>query len=193
MSRRVLGPAIALALAAAALSPLSPAAATVDRHFADADDRATVILGKHLYGSHCAGCHGRNLQGQPLWQLRDAYAGGRAPAFDETGYTWQHSDEEIFHMTKEGTFAAMPPIAGSFMPAFKDALNDHQILAIVALIKARWPIGLRILHAMRNPGFAGMPANANNRGWDLPPNCNAVLRRSEAAAERSKSAQETGD
>jgi FtsP/CotA-like multicopper oxidase with cupredoxin domain len=53
--------------------------------------------------------------------------------------------------------------------------------------------GLRILHAIRNPGFAGMPANANNRGWDLPPNCNAVLRRSEAAAARSKSPQGTGD
>jgi hypothetical protein len=130
---------------------------------------------------------------QPLWQLRDAYAGRRAPALDETGYTLLHSDEEIFHMTKEGAFPAMPPVADSFIPAFKDALNGHQILAIVAIIKARWPIGLRILQAMRNPGFAGMPANANNRAWDLPPNCNAVLRRSEAAAAPSKSRQGAGN
>jgi hypothetical protein len=105
-----------------------------------------------------------------------------APAFDETGYTWQHSDEEIFRITKYGKPAKTPPAAVSFMPAFQDALNDRQILAIIAFIKARWPVGLRILQAMRNPGFAGMPANADAADWQLPPNCNAILRRSEAAA-----------
>jgi hypothetical protein len=121
-----------------------------------------------------------------LWQLADSYAGRRAPAFDETGYIWQYSDEEIFNMTKYGAFAGMSAPAVSFMPGFKGALDDRQILDIVAFIKARWPVGLRIVQAMRNPAFAGMPANANSIAWQLPPNCNAVLRRSEAAAAQSK-------
>jgi mono/diheme cytochrome c family protein len=154
-----------------------------DLHFADAEDRASVILGKQLYRVHCAGCHGRNLQGQPLWQLADAYAGRRAPAFDETGYAWQHSDEEIFHVTKYGRLASGPPGA---MPAFEHRLEDYQILAVIAFIKARWPVGLRVLQAMHNPGLAGMPSDARDGAWQLPPNCNAVLRRSEAAAARSK-------
>jgi mono/diheme cytochrome c family protein len=183
---RTLGFAVVIALTTVAASPFRQAPATVDSHFAAADDRASVIPGKQLYLGHCAGCHGRFLQGQPLWQLADSYAGRRAPAFDETGYTWQHSDEEIFHMTKYGTPAKTQPAAVSFMPAFQDVLNDRQILAIIAFIKARWPIGLRILQAMRNPGLAGMPANADAANWQLPPNCNAILRRSEAAAARPK-------
>ena len=89
-------------------------------------------------------------------------------------------------MTKYGTPAETPPAAISAMPAFKDALNDRQILAIIAFIKARWPLGLRVLQAMRNPGLAGMPVNANRTAWQLPPNCNAVLRRSEATAAQAK-------
>jgi hypothetical protein len=58
------------------------------------------------------------------------------------------------------------------MPAFAAILEDHQILAALAFIKARWPLGLRVSQAMLNPGFAGMPADANDVEWRLPPNCN---------------------
>jgi mono/diheme cytochrome c family protein len=151
-------------------------------HFADADDRAAVMLGKKIYMRDCASCHGRNLQGQPLWQVVDQYAGRRAPAHDATGHTWLHSDEDIFHMTKFGRFASAPPQAVSYMPAFKGVLEDREILAVIAFIKARWPIGLRISQAMLNPGSAGMPQHANSVDWRLPPSCNAMLRVSERAA-----------
>lgn len=153
-----------------------------DDHFADAGNRALVILGRQLYAGHCAGCHGRNLQGQPLWQLADAYTNRRAPALDETGSVWQHSDKAIFEITKHVRSAGRP----GAMPAFENVLNDRQILAIIAFIKARWPIALRILQAMRNPGFKGMPTDIDDAAWQLPANCNAVLRRSEATATRSK-------
>jgi mono/diheme cytochrome c family protein len=74
---RALGFAVATALTTVAASSLSQAPATVDSHFAAANNRALVILGKQLYIGHCAGCHGRFLQGQPLWQLADSYAGAR--------------------------------------------------------------------------------------------------------------------
>ena len=173
LGRRALAAAVATALWVGIAFPTRAAAA--DNQLANATNSASVVLGKRLYAAHCAGCHGRYLQGQPLWQLADGFAGRRAPAFDETGFVWQRSDEEIFRITK---FGRLGPGPASAMPAFKDKLDDNQILTTISFIKARWPIGLRILQAMRNPGFAGMPADANNATWQLPPNCNAVLRRS---------------
>lgn len=172
----VLSIAIALSLSNA----FSQSGGAAGTHFADANDHASIVIGKRLYAVHCAGCHGRYLQGQPLWQLADAYRGRRAPAFDASGYTWRHSDEEIFRIAKFGRLGPGPATA---MPAFEHRLGDNQILAIVTYIKARWPIGLRILQAMRNPGLARMPIDAGNSGWQLPPNCNALLRRGVAGSQ----------
>ena len=86
-------------------------------HLANADDLPAVTHGKQVYALRCASCHGRALQGQPLWQLLDENAGRRAPAQDETGHTWQHADEDIFQMIKQGRFPGAP--AGRpYMPAF---------------------------------------------------------------------------
>jgi mono/diheme cytochrome c family protein len=167
------------ALAAGALlPPRAPAAA----HFADADDMTLVASGKQLYRQHCAGCHGRYLQGQPLWQLLDKDAGRRAPAQDETGHSWQHADEDLFHVIKYGRF---PPVASdepSAMPAFEARLGDRDILAVLAFIKARWPLGIRVSQALLNPDDAGMPAGADAVEWRLPPTCNVLLQRQRARA-----------
>jgi mono/diheme cytochrome c family protein len=152
-------------------------AAATDTHVADAADIALTTLGKRVYAGYCASCHGKNLQGQPLWQLDDKFAGKRAPAHDETGHTWQHSDEDLYHKTKYGRFVVEPADPVPAMPAFAAILDDHQILAALAFIKARWPLGLRVSQAMLNPGFAGMPPDANDVEWRLPPNCNVLLRR----------------
>jgi protein SCO1/2 len=141
-------------------------------HFADADDLAKVKSGKALYAHHCANCHGRQRQGQPLWQLQDQFAGRRAPAHDQTGHTWAHSDDDLFWMTRDGRFPASPAQRPSYMPAFHDSLTNEQIIAVIAYIKASWPIGLRISQAMLNPGNAGMPAvSADDADWTLPPTC----------------------
>src|ERR1700692_4772067 len=47
-------------------------------HFADGDDSELVAKGQEIYASSCSSCHGRRLQGQALWQLKDQYAGRRA-------------------------------------------------------------------------------------------------------------------
>jgi len=140
-------------------------------HFADASDVATVAAGKLLYMRSCASCHGKRLQGQPLWQLEDRFTGQRAPAHDQTGHTWAHSDEDLFRMTRDGRFPWWPPTSVSHMPAFRDFLTDQQILSVIAFIKATWPIGLRISQAMLNPDQAGMPANSADVEWTFPPNC----------------------
>ena len=87
-------------------------------HFADPADVALGTSGKRVYADYCASCHGRNLEGQPLWQLDDKFAGRRAPAHDETGHTWQHGDEDLFHKTKFGRFTAEPADPVPAMPAF---------------------------------------------------------------------------
>jgi mono/diheme cytochrome c family protein len=180
VSRRTLGVLVAAAVImtgfAAWFAVARPHAALA--HFADADDPGMVTLGKKIYSGHCASCHGRNLQGQPLWQLIDEYAGRRAPAHDETGHTWQHSDADIFHMIKFGRFPLVPAGVISFMPPAEGLLSDREILNVMAFIKARWPIGLRASQAMLNPGRAGMPRNASSQEWLLPPTCNVLLRQS---------------
>lgn len=157
-------------------------------HFADADDVALVKQGKSIYVGHCASCHGRNLQGQPLWQLTDEFAGRRAPAHDETGHTWQHSDEDLFYMTKYGRFPSLPADAVSYMPAFGGVLDDREIIAVLAFIKARWPTALRVSQAMLNPGRVGMPERAQQTDWRFPPASCSATRRQQAASAAANSA-----
>jgi len=176
------GAAVALlSVSATAAALLLAPTAQRPVHFADAENAAVVIEGKRLYAGECANCHGRRLQGQLLWQVRDQYAGRRAPAHDQTGHTWQHSDEDLFHITKFGRFPTTPPTVDSFMPAFGQALTDEEILATIAYIKATWPLGLRVSQALLNPNYAGIPRNADKVPWRLPPNCQAALQRAGAA------------
>ena len=43
-------------------------------HVANAGNKALVLRGKQIYKNWCASCHGRYLQGQPLWQTTDRNA-----------------------------------------------------------------------------------------------------------------------
>ncbi len=166
---------LAVSAAAAAYALRAPTAAPM--HFADAENAEAVQEGKKLYASHCTSCHGRRLQGQLLWQVQDQFAGRRAPAHDQTGHTWQHSDEDLFRMVKFGRFPTTRSSVKSYMPTYADNLSDAQILATLAYIKATWPLGLRVSQALLNPDYAGMPRNADTVEWRLPPTCQAALQR----------------
>jgi len=134
----VIAIAVASAAALATRNDFAPHA-----HVADADDIPVAMRGRSIYAQQCASCHGRNLQGQPLWQLVDKDSGRRAPALDLTGRTWTHSDEDVFLIVKYGRLPGMPADRPSRMPAFQARLNDGDILAVIAFIKARLPVGLR--------------------------------------------------
>jgi mono/diheme cytochrome c family protein len=162
-----------LAGCGAAVAFASPGAA----HFANADNAAMAAKGHDLYETVCASCHGRNLEGQPLWQLDDQYAHRRAPAHDATGHTWMHSDEALFQMVKTGRFPDWPKNAKSYMPAYGGPLSDGEILAVLAFIKSRWPLGIRVSQAMLNPRLSGMPKGADKVEWTLPPTCTASYQR----------------
>ena len=140
-------------------------------HIADASSAEDVRAGRVIYKTYCSQCHGRNLQGQALWQVLDEYAGRRAPAHDDSGHTWQHPDEDIYQKIRSGHLPKANPSAVSYMPAFENILGEGQILQVMAYIKARWSLGIRVAQSTLNPDFAGMPRDADSVEWTFPPDC----------------------
>ncbi len=120
-------------------------------HRADADDPELVALGKAVYASHCAECHGANLEGQPDWRrpLEDGTL--PAPPHDASGHTWHHADQLLFDYTKFGGQALAPPTFQSAMPGFEDLLSDREIWAVLSFIKSRWPAHVRARQEQMNP------------------------------------------
>jgi mono/diheme cytochrome c family protein len=116
----------------------------------DADDPVQVAEGQALYQSHCAKCHGADLEGQPDW--RERLPNGRLPAppHDAEGHTWHHPDQVLFDITKEGLGAIAPAGYQSDMPAFGGVLTDREIAAILAFIKSRWPAEIQARQARLN-------------------------------------------
>lgn len=100
---------------------------------------ARIARGRSLYASHCAMCHGKNLEGQPDWQTRLPTGRLPAPPHDASGHTWHHPDSVLIGITRDG----LKPYAGadyeSDMPAFAGILNDEEIEAVIAFIRSTWP------------------------------------------------------
>lgn len=172
MHRRFVRAAMFVALASSTIGGVALATRLLGdpSRFADADDKPLVMLGKRVYAANCASCHGRALQGQPLWQLADRDSFRRAPALDQTGHSWLRADEDLFRIVKFGSLAPAPNGPGA-MPTFGAVLSDGDILAAVAFIKARWPIGMRVVQAVFNPGHAGVSRDAAQSVWTFPPIC----------------------
>jgi len=115
------------------------------------DDGAVTALGQRIYVTHCASCHGANLEGQPNWRQRDAQGRLPAPPHDADGHTWHHPDEVLFRITKLGVAkAAGMPGYDSAMPAYESVLSDGEIVAVLSWIKSRWPAEIRAKHDEMN-------------------------------------------
>lgn len=107
---------------------------------AESTMQVKIEQGKTLYNNHCASCHGKNLEGQPNWKVRNEQGRLPAPPHDETGHTWHHADQLLFELTKFGMVPPnIPEGYESDMPAYKDTLTDEQIWAVLSYIKSRWP------------------------------------------------------
>tara|TARA_R110001592_G_C13183701_1_gene751280 strand:+ start:3380 stop:3829 length:450 start_codon:yes stop_codon:yes gene_type:complete len=124
----------ALVLVAVAVGVISPPVA------AQTSESGNFVQGRALYQTHCASCHGKNLEGQSDWQIRLPNGRLPAPPHDRTGHTWHHPDEHLFRITK---FGIVPPLAPegyeSDMPAFGDVLSDDEIWSALNFIKSTWP------------------------------------------------------
>jgi len=115
-----------------------------------------VALGRQVYASHCAACHGKNLEGQKDWNKPLPSGLWPAPPHDRTGHTWHHADDQLFEYVKYGPAVTLNmPELQSAMPAFKDVLNDNQILAVLVYIRSSWPERERKLQAATNDDRSG--------------------------------------
>jgi mono/diheme cytochrome c family protein len=117
------------------------------------------LRGARVYAQHCASCHGARLEGQPHWERVGPDGRVPAPPQDETGHSWMHSDADLLRAIRRG--AMDDDGSASTMPAFADVLAPRETLAVLAFIKSRWPLGVRVYQALQNPGGAGMPRGAD--------------------------------
>ncbi len=114
----------------------------------DLRDRTRIAAGEPIYRTHCAGCHGANLEGQPDWTTPRANGRLPAPPHDDSGHTWHHPSTQLFAITKHGMVPPnAPPNYASDMPAFAGVLSDEQIWAVLAYIQSRWSPEVRTRHA----------------------------------------------
>lgn len=116
------------------------------RERADPTDPRQVALGRAVYAQHCASCHGANLEGQPNWRRRRPDGRLPAPPHDETGHTWEHTDETLFQVTKRGVQPFVSAQYETDMNGFANVLSDEEIWAVIAFIKSTWPPALQRRH-----------------------------------------------
>lgn len=132
----LIGGALAAATAASGLAALWLVAALTSSGVAP--DAEVLATGRALYRTHCASCHGADLEGQPDW--RTPLASGRLPAppHDATGHTWHHPDGVLLRITREGPAAVVGGGYESDMPGFGRILADEEIGAILKFLKSTW-------------------------------------------------------
>lgn len=114
------------------------------------DNVAVVERGKEVYARHCAACHGKELEGQPNWRVRDEEGYLPAPPHDATGHTWHHTDKKLFELTKYGLADLAGDDYKTQMPAYDGILSDQDIIAVLSFIKSRWPSNIRKRHDRLN-------------------------------------------
>ena len=138
----VKGIAIGLAcIAAAGAAALFFYAGKPSAAFIDPADAALVAQGKGIYTTHCAACHGINLEGQPEWRKRLPNGRLPAPPHDGSGHTWHHPDAVLVDIVKNGLVPGRTAPDGyqSDMPAYAQVLSDAEVAAVLAYIKSSWP------------------------------------------------------
>lgn len=90
-----------------------------------------VATGEAVYSASCASCHGP-VNGPVVLE--------GAPIHNETGHTWHHPDRLLFEWVMD-----RPPLA-AVMPAFRGALSEDEVLAVIAYIKNYWPYDIQQRH-----------------------------------------------
>lgn len=115
--------------------------------YIDPADRRLVDLGKDVYATHCAACHGASLEGQPDWRQRRPDGRLPAPPHDVTGHTWHHPDAVLLAIVRHGMQPGITAPEGyqSDMPAYDGILSEEEMRAVLAYIKDSWPQEARLL------------------------------------------------
>jgi len=103
-------------------------------------DAKQIAAGEVVYTTHCASCHGANLEGEADWRLQNEDGSFRAPPHDDSGHTWHHTDKLLKESIVKGGTRLPANIGGiSNMPAFGEVLSEAEIIAVLGYIKSTWP------------------------------------------------------
>ncbi len=117
-------------LGAAGGAPASRPSADTTPNATNSPD--TVAVGRQPYATHCAGCHGANLEG--------ARGGGAhaASPLNATSPARQRSDDWLFRTIRDGGQATAPPGETNLMPAMGGSVSEAQIRAVIAFLRHEW-------------------------------------------------------
>ncbi len=109
--------------------------------------------GQAAYRLRCAHCHGQNGEGQLASTVPNTLNLGMhtVPAHDSSGHTWQHPDQLLIRVIREGI---QNPLDQYMMPAFGSDLSDAEIAGLLAYIKLWWSDEQRETQAQRTQNWA---------------------------------------
>ncbi|MCW8983203.1 MAG: cytochrome c [Gammaproteobacteria bacterium] len=97
-------------------------------------DFAQVSRGGKIFQANCAECHGKSAEGAANWRQINAQGKYPAPPLNGTGHAWHHPYKMLGHVIKNGS-----PGGQGDMPAWKEKLNDQQIMDVMEWFISKWP------------------------------------------------------
>nr|WP_296747975.1 cytochrome c [Thioalkalivibrio sp.] len=92
-----------------------------------------VMLGGHVFATHCAACHGPRAEGAEEWFRRLPDGRWPPPPLNGTAHAWHHPLWQLRQQIREGS----DPEHGD-MPGFAEVLSDAEIDAAIAWFQSFW-------------------------------------------------------
>jgi len=111
--------------------PGTPSEATIPGRWYTAQQ---VNLGRELFLTHCAICHGENAEATPGWRNTDAAGNYPPPPLDGSAHAWHHPLTVLERSIAEGGI----PLGG-VMPGFGGVLDSDDTRATIAYFQSFWP------------------------------------------------------
>lgn len=102
-------------------------------------DQQQLALGQSVYEAHCLRCHGLQAQGAAEWRKRDDDGFYPPPPLNGTGHAWHHSSAVLKNMIVHGSARDEQGRLTGKMPAWKDQLDDAEVVAVTAWFQSLWP------------------------------------------------------
>ena len=93
-----------------------------------------VSIGTKVFQQHCIACHGPRGVGSENWQVKKDNGRYPPPPLNGTAHTWHHPMPFLMDTINDGSIEE-----GGEMPAFKDSLNPHEKLGVIAYLQQYWP------------------------------------------------------
>ena len=95
-------------------------------------------IGKRVYETQCASCHGAHAEGARDWREPDANGEMLAPPHDRAGHTWKHGDGMLYRIVRDGWRDPFNKTNRLTMPGFGDKLSTKEIRAVIEYLKTLW-------------------------------------------------------